>query len=61
MHNKIKIRAIEDYPWWTVGDLYDVIEIDYFKGEKWYKILDDNGEVTQLSDIRNANDFIVVK
>ena len=26
-----------------------------------YKILDDNGDVVELSNVRNSNDFIVVK
>lgn len=57
----LKIKAHADYFFWTKGKIYDVIDIEINGDEKIYTILDDNGEITQLSDIKNVDDFILMK
>ena len=56
----LKIKANTDYFFWTKDKLYDVIEVEINGDEKTYTILDDKGEITQLSDIRDADDFILI-
>lgn len=58
----MKIIAKSDYHFWTVGKTYDVIttEEGNIDGEIWYTVFDDKGERTDLSSIRNTEDFELV-
>lgn len=56
----MKILAITDYPFWTVGDIYDVVSIDSDMNSSWFTVMDDNGEVLELNSVNDEEDFEIL-
>ena len=56
----MKILAITDYPFWTVGDIYDVVSIDSDIDSSWFTVMDDNGEVLELNSVDDEEDFEIL-
>ena len=56
----MKILAITDYPFWTAGDIYDVVSIDSDTDSSWFTVMDDNGEVLELNSVNDEEDFEIL-